>query len=275
MSAGGPGAPELRWHEKLDAGRVTLAAFAVAVAASAATLRGPGRELDYGANLLRFIRKFFPPDFSVAGETFGALVETVQIAVLATAAAIGLSLPLAVAGAQNLSPRWLALSARMALNGIRTIPSLVWAMIAVAVVGANPVAGVAALTLYSVGYLGKFFSDAFESADTSVARELRAAGADAVQAFQFGLWPGAKPLVWSYSLWMVEYNIRSAAIIGYVGAGGIGLQLHAYQEFHQWDKFAAVLAIMLALVTVLDVLGERIRARIAPTASDPRKMRAE
>jgi phosphonate transport system permease protein len=151
---------------------------------------------------------------------------------------------------------------RMILNIIRTLPSLIWALIAVAVVGPNPLAGVIGLTFYSIGYLGKFFSDAFESIDSEVPDGLRMSGANSVQAFQYGLLPQVKPLVASHVLWMLEYNIRSAAIIGYVGAGGIGLLLHTYQEFGQWDKFSAVLLFILALVTTLDFFGEWLRRRI-------------
>ena len=196
----------------------------------------------------------------------GGLLETIQIAVMATAFAIVVSVPVAIAGAQTLSPRWLVFLSRLLMNGIRTIPSLIWALLAVAIVGPNPLAGVIGLTFYSVGYLGKFFSDAFESVDVDVSRALRALGAQTIQAFQYGLWPHAKPLVWSYSLWMLEYNIRSASIIGIVGAGGVGLQLHTYQEYAQWDKFATVLLFMFVLVSALDFLGERVRKRIVRKA---------
>jgi ABC-type nitrate/sulfonate/bicarbonate transport system permease component len=154
----------------------------------------------------------------------------------------------------------------MLLNAIRSIPGLIWALIAVAVLGANAGAGVAALAIYSLGYLGKFFSDAFESADPSVSQALRAGGASRLQAFQYGIWPHAAPLAWSHTLWMLEYNIRSASIVGYVGAGGIGVWLHTYQEFYEWDKFAAVLACILAAVVILDLCGSRLRRTLAPTA---------
>ena len=195
--------------------------------------------------------------------TGSALVETVEIAILATFFAIIISLIIALGAAQTIGPTWLVFSMRMLLNIIRTIPSLIWAVIAVAAMGANALAGVAALTLYSTGYLGKFFSEAFESVDMKVARSLRGIGADPLQSFQYGIWPHAKPLIWSHCIWMLEYNIRSASIIGYVGAGGLGLQLHAYQEFHQWDRFATVLCCILIVVTVLDFLSEHIRRRIA------------
>jgi phosphonate transport system permease protein len=182
---------------------------------------------------------------------------------MATFFAVVLALPLAVAGAQNTAPRWLNLLTRMILNVIRTLPSLIWALLAVAVVGPNTLAGVIGLTFYSIGYLGKFFSDAFESVDTNVSDGLRQIGADRVQAFQYGLLPQVKPLILSHVLWMLEYNIRSASIIGYVGAGGIGLLLHSFQEYGHWDKFSTVLIVILALVTILDFFGEWLRKKIA------------
>ena len=258
-----PALPELPWYERLNVLNVSFILFILLVISSLGVMKGSGRDLDYLHNLWSFINRFFPPDFSVLGESLAALRETIEIAVMATFFAILLSFGFAFGAAQNIAPRWVVVPTRMSLNLIRTIPSLIWALIAVAIVGANSLAGVIALTFYSIGYLGKFFSEAFESVDIEVAKGLRALGADPIQAFQFGVWPHAKPLVWSYSLWMLEYNIRSASIIGYVGAGGIGLQLHKYQEFYQWERFATVLLCILAVVTLLDFLGEGIRQRIA------------
>lgn len=254
--------PELSFRERFTAFHFSLLLLAVGVIASVPALRGSGRDLDHIANLRRFLSQFFPPDFSVLPQIASALGETIQIAVMATVFAAVFSLPLAVAGAQNLAPRWLNLVTRMILNVIRTLPSLVWALLAVAVVGPNPLAGVIGLTFYSIGYLGKFFSDAFESIDTAVPAALRSAGADRIQAFQYGMLPQVKPLIASHVLWMLEYNIRSAAIVGYVGAGGIGLLLHTYQEFGRWDRFATVLIFILLLVTILDFFGEWLRGRI-------------
>ncbi len=257
---------DLKWHQQLGVLNISLIIFVVAVIGSSGVLRGSGRDLNYFANITAFLANFFPPDLSVTGRTLLGLLETIQIAVMATAFAIVLSVPIAIAGAQTLSPRWLVFISRLLMNAIRTIPSLIWALLAVAIVGPNPLAGVIGLTFYSVGYLGKFFSDAFESVDIDVARALRALGARTLQAFQYGLWPHAKPLVWSYSLWMLEYNIRSAAIVGIVGAGGVGLQLHTYQEYYQWDKFATVLLFMFLLVSALDLLGEKVRNQIVRKA---------
>jgi phosphonate transport system permease protein len=258
------GLPRLGWHQRLNVTTVSLLVFFIAIVASLPAMRGSGRDLDHAANLIRFLKRFLPPDFSVTGQVLGALTETVQIAVMATFFSVVLAFPLAAAGSQTLSPRWLVGIARMAMNCIRTIPSLIWALIAVAIVGPHPLAGVVGLTFYSLGYLGKFFSDAFESVDLEVAHGLRAIGAGRIQAFQHGLWPNARPLVWSSSLWMLEYNIRSASIVGYVGAGGVGVLLHIYQEFYQWDRFATVLIFILGLVTILDLAGEWVRRQVAP-----------
>ena len=251
------------WYNRLNVVNVTFLIFLLAAGASLPALEGSGRNLDYWENLTRFGAKFFPPDFSLLDRTLAALWETFQIAALSTFFAIGLSLVLSLGAAHNLAPRWLVGLTRMLLTVIRTIPSLLWALLAVVIVGSNSLAGVIALTFYSIGYLGKFYSEAFESADVRVRSALRSLGASPLQAFQYGLWPNVKPLIWSHSLWMLEYNVRSASIIGYVGAGGSGLHLKLYAESPDgWDKFSTVLLCILVVVTLLDYLGERIRQRI-------------
>ena len=111
--------------------------------------------------------------------------------------------------------------------------------------------------------LAKFFSEAFESADLHAQKALRSLGASSLQAFQYGLWPNLRPVIWSHCLWMLEYNVRSASIIGYVGAGGIGLHLKLYAESAEsWDKFSMVLLCMLVIVTLLDLTGEKVRKSI-------------
>jgi phosphonate transport system permease protein len=264
-----PANPSLRWYEKLRTSQIIFAVVLLAALSSLPALHGSGRDLDYLANINRFVQQFFPPDFSVTGRVLAALLETARIAVMATLFGMVFSIPLAIAGSRTLSPLWLVIPSRMIMNAIRTIPNLIWALIAVAIVGANPLAGVIALTFYSIGYLGKFFSDAFESVDLDVALGLRATGADALQSFQYGLWPHAKPLIWSTSLWMLEYNIRSASIIGYVGAGGLGTLLHSYQEYGQWNRFCTVLIFLLLVVTALDLFGEWARKKITKKIQKP------
>lgn len=252
-----------------DAVDVSFALFLVLVAVALPGIHGSGRDLDYAGNALAFLGRFLPPDWSVLPEAARALLETARIAIVATAAAALVSLPLGLLAARTLAPWWAALPARLALNGVRSVPALVWAMLAVAVVGPNPLAGCLALAAYSSGYLAKFAAESVDSSERAGAEALRALGANAVQAFRWGLWPQLRAQLASHALWMLEYNLRSAAIIGYVGAGGIGLLLHAYQEYGDWDRFATVLIVILGLVTLLDAAGQWLRARWDPLRRPP------
>jgi len=258
--------PPLPWHQRLNLMTISALVFLAAAVASVPTLKGSGRELNYWQNLKNFVSRCLPPDFSVSADAFKALGETMQISVLATFFAILLAFPVAIAAASNLSPLWLRSVVRLLMNANRTVHVLLWALLAVVLVGPNSLAGVIALTFYSLGYLSKFYSDSLESLDMKTAEALRSNGAGLIQVFQYALWPQAKPFIWSYAIWMLEYNVRSATVIGYVGAGGIGLLLHSFQEYGQWDKFAAVLFIILVPVTLLDFLGERIRNKITRVA---------
>ena len=255
--------PELPWHSRFDLLGITFLLFLLGALGALPSIEGSGRDLDYWGNLSRFSSQFFPPDWSILDRTLEGLLETVQIALVSTLLAILISIVLSIGAARTIAPLWLLWPTRMLLNLIRTVPSLLWALLAVVIVGSNPLAGVIALTFYSVGYLAKFFSETFEAADTDAQQALRSLGASPLQAFQFGLWPNARPIIWSHCLWMIEYNVRSASIIGYVGAGGIGLHLKLYAESaDSWNKFSLVLLCILVIVTVLDFTGEKIRQSI-------------
>lgn len=254
---------ELPWHSRFDLLGITFLLFLLGAVGALPSIEGSGRDLDYWGNLSRFASQFFPPDWSILNRTLEGLLETVQIALVSTLLSIVISIVLSIGAARTIAPLWLLWPTRMILNVIRTIPSLLWALLAVVIVGSNPLAGVIALTFYSVGYLAKFFSETFEAADTDAQQALRSLGASPLQAFQFGLWPNARPIIWSHCLWMLEYNVRSASIIGYVGAGGIGLHLKLYAESaDSWNKFSLVLLCILMIVTVLDFTGEKIRQSI-------------
>lgn len=254
---------QMPWHSRFDLLGVIFLMILVGGIGSMFTIEGSGRDLDYWGNLSRFASQFFPPDWSIIGRTWTGILETVQIALASTFLAIIISTILSVGAARNIAPSWILWPTRMLLNIIRTIPSLLWALLAVVIVGSNQLAGVIALTFYSVGYLAKFFSEAFEAANADAQCALQTLGASPLQAFQYGLWPNARPLIWSQCLWMLEYNVRSASIIGYVGAGGIGLHLKLYADSaNSWNKFSLVLLCILIIVTFLDFAGEKIRQTI-------------
>jgi phosphonate transport system permease protein len=158
---------------------------------------------------------------------------------------------------------------RMLLNGIRTVPSLLWALLGVVLVGTNPVAGVLGLSLYSVGYLAKFTSRRPRSPPTCACRvSLRRAGASRVRRHTpRALAAGARDDVEPRYCGCSSTTCARRAIVGYVGAGGIGTWLHTYQEFGQWSRFATVLLVILVVVIVLDLLGEAVRARLRATTA--------
>ena len=157
--------PNLPWHSRFNLQGVTFFLFVGLIVSSLPALEGSGRDLDYWKNLIRFGEQFFPPDLGVLDQTISGIWETVQIACISTFCAAFLSLILSLGAARTISPIWLVALIRLLLNCIRTIPSLLWAILAVVLVGSNSLAGVIALTFYSLGYLAKFFSEAFESAD--------------------------------------------------------------------------------------------------------------
>ena len=252
--------PPRAWHEKLNLLNVLLLIFLFLTLFSGKNLMDENRPADVVSGFKYFVKKFFPPDFSDFSLILESLGETFQIAIVSTFIAVIFSLLIAIGASRNVSPSWLVQSIRMLLNITRTLPSLIWAFQFVILFGPTPIAGVFALTFYSLGYLGKFFSESIESMDIKVARGLKLIGASPVQAFLYGLWPNVKAQVWSQSLWMLEYNIRSASIIGLVGAGGIGMELNKAMEMASgFQRVTAILICILLIVILLDLLGQGIR----------------
>ncbi len=195
--------------------------------------------------------------------TLGAgLLETIQMAIIGTFAGLVLSLPLAVLASEQTAPRWLRHPVRLMLNAIRTIPSILWALIFVAVVGLGPIAGVFALAAFSMGYLTKFFYEGLEGVDTRPAGALRALGASPFQVFFQAVLPAARPTLLASCLFVFEYNIRSASILGVVGAGGIGQHLMYYIDWREFPAAFAGLLMLLVVVVALDTLSQWWRRRL-------------
>jgi phosphonate transport system permease protein len=209
-----------------------------------------------------FLGRMLPPTASAAdlGENWlPALLKTIQMGLLGTTIGALVSLPLGVMAARNLSPRWLTILTRALLNLVRTIPSVVWGLFFVAAVGLGPAAGVLALSVYTVGYLGKFYFETFEATDDSAAEALRLANASKAQVFQYAILPQALPLLANYTLFIFEYSIRAATILGVVGAGGIGYYFQVYLGNFDYQRAASLLLLLLAVVVTLDWLSGRAR----------------
>ncbi len=209
-----------------------------------------------------FLSRLFPPDFSVSGTVFDSLVETVQMALIGTTLAAFVSLPISVLAARNVSPGPIRTCARILLNLLRTVPSIIWGLFFVAMVGLGPLPGILALTFYASGYLGKFYYEGIESISPGPVRALKTTGASRLQQFRHGVFPQVLPLLAGYTLYMFEYNVRAASILGVVGAGGIGFYLYTYINNFNYSKATTALLFLLVIVTVIDMSSSWLRERL-------------
>ncbi len=191
-----------------------------------------------------------------------SLLQTLQMSLIGTTLGVLISWPLAALAANNVGPPLVRLPMRFALNVLRTVPSLIWALLFIAAVGFGQLPGVLALTAYSIGYLTKFFYEAFEGVDPGPPDALGQIGATGPQRFIHAVWPAARPAVLSSSLFMLEYNVRAASVLGIVGAGGIGFYIMHFLEFRNFPAVMACLLMLLVVVLLLDGLSRLARSRL-------------
>lgn len=207
--------------------------------------------------------RMMPPDLPVLKSLMKPLLETLQMALLGTTIPIPVALLLACLAAVNVSPHPVVSAvARILIASLRTIPELVWAMILVTAVGLGPFPGVLALTLHSIGGLGKFYYEAIEASSPGLIEAMQATGASRFKVIWFGVLPNVLPVMMSSTLFYWEYNNRASTVLGLVGAGGIGLALtHAMSDFRYQEAVTCLILIVLILA-VIDRLSAWLRSRI-------------
>ena len=185
---------------------------------------------------------------------------TVQIATLGSLLGALLALPLGLLSAHNLAaPRLVAAAARGMLNVTRAIHTLVFGLVLVGIVGLGPMAGILAIALHSMGTYGKLYAESIEALDMAAVDAVRATGAGPVQVFFNAVWPSVLPQFVSNHLYIWEYNIRDSTILGLIGAGGLGLLISEATSLFQWGRLATILIVVIALVSVFDLMSRRIR----------------
>jgi len=209
-----------------------------------------------------FVSRLFPPDATVVDIAIKALIETVQMSLWGTTIGAILSLPIAVASASNVAPRWLQWLANLLQNAVRSVPSIILGLIFVAATGLGAPAGTLALAIYTIGYLAKFYQQAIEAVNAKSLESLQVMGASRFQIVQYGILPQVLPLGLGYTLWMFEYNIRAASVLGVVGAGGIGFQLKSYIDGFEYNKATTMMLVLLVVVTVIDAFSSKLRQRL-------------
>lgn len=219
----------------------------------------PGDLVRDAGNMAAFADGFFPPNFYEWRVYLSEMLITVEIAVWGTFLAVVCAIPLGILSSENVVPVWVYQPVRRLMDAFRAINEMVFAMLFVVAVGLGPFAGVLALWIHTTGVLAKLFSEAVEAIDPQPVEGIKATGATQVQQVIFGIIPQVLPLWISFSLYRFESNVRSATVLGIVGAGGIGMVLWEYIRGFYYAETSAVLIIIVVSVSVLDMGSQRLR----------------
>ncbi|HET9978580.1 MAG TPA: phosphonate ABC transporter, permease protein PhnE [Burkholderiaceae bacterium] len=219
--------------------------------------------VDAVQSMRRFIGEFFPPDLSAPflGRVAWATAETLAMSAVGTLLALLLGLVLALPAARTHEGdrAWARAPMRLVLNALRSIPELVWAALLLISAGLGPFAGTLALALHTTGVLGRLFAEAIENAPPGPAFALRAQGVGPLRVFAYATLPQVLPQLVSYTLYRWENNIRAAAVLGVVGAGGLGQLLAFHMGLFHMGKTCTILVAMLLLVATVDALSHAVR----------------
>ncbi len=192
-----------------------------------------------------------------------ALMDTLHIASLGTILAVLMALPIGLLAANNVTPsKPLNYIAKLLLVSSRSVNSLVWALLFVAVFGPGALAGTLAIAFRSIGFVGKLVGEALEEANRGPIEALQAAGAPWSSVLTKGYWPQVEPAFWSVVLFRWDINVRESAVLGLVGAGGIGMALDTALNLFQWDRVAMVLFAIFSVVIVAEIAVTYIRKRV-------------
>lgn len=216
----------------------------------------PGALVEYAGRL------FGPPDWSQLGPAIDATVSSIQMAWIGTVIAAVLSLPLAFVAAGNVAPAWARYPIRVFLDVIRAIPELVLAVIILSVTGLTPFTGALAIGIHSIGTLGKLGFEAIEGVDPGPLEAARATGASRSQVVRWGIWPQVLPEILSFWLYRFEVNVRAGAVLGLIGAGGVGQMLLQNAQYRRWDVIGTLLIVVVVATILVDMTSGAVRTRI-------------
>jgi phosphonate transport system permease protein len=257
------------WRRFTPAQRLArFAVYLVIVAAIVLSVRTveviPEFLTDAPEQVVDLLTRMWPVDWAHYPETIhDALMETIHIATLGTLLSLVLALPVGLLAAHNLVPSTpLNLLAKLILVSSRSVNSLVWALLFVGIFGPGALAGTLAIAFRSIGFVGKLFGEALEEAQRGPIEALTATGAPWASRLTFGYWPQVKPAFWSIALFRWDINVRESAVLGLVGAGGIGMALDTALNLFQWNRVALVLIAIFCVVIVAEVFVTQVRKRV-------------
>ncbi len=243
---------------------LVAAALGAMLAQSYRATHSRPQDLVTGAHgMVDILRRAFPPDLRVLRQGFDAMLQTFEIAFMGTAFATVLAFPVSVLAAENLSPwRPLYYAARWLIALCRVVPDLIWALFFVTAVGLGPFPGVLAVTVHSVGMLGRLWAETFEEMDSGALEALVVAGANRPQLVANAVVPGALPSMIGVGLYRLDENVRSSLVLGFVGAGGIGFQIFDAMHLFRYREVLTYIVLTFVLVVAVERASGMLRRRI-------------
>ena len=212
--------------------------------------------IDNGA---RFLERMFPPNFKNWDQLLTGFIESMQIAVLATFFGVLISLPIAILGARNLMPSWATWPARLIVTLCRAFNPVIVAIIFIKAVGFGALAGVLALVMGSIGFVGKLFMEAIEEISMKQIEAIRATGAPFASVVTFGVLPQVMGRLVGFCTYQLDANLRNSTMVGIVGAGGIGGTLFAAFQRFEYDFVLAILITIIAVVLLGELLANYVK----------------
>lgn len=216
--------------------------------------------LTRGAGILA---EFWPPDLSVLPRTVDPMLETIQMAIIASLIGCASALPIAFLASRVTSPNFATyLVDRSVLSVVRALPDVLYALIFVAAVGIGPLPGIMALILFNIAVVAKLLSETVDGVDAGPIEAARATGANRLLTVRWAVLPQVLPNYVAYSLYAFELNIRASAILGIVGAGGIGNLINEFRRFFQYDALMVVVLEIFVLVIIVEWISIWIRRRL-------------
>lgn len=213
-------------------------------------------------NMAEYAGRYFPPDFRYWRDYMKEIWITISMAVWGTVLAAIAGVPAGLLASENLCPPWLVFGVRRIMDFMRAVNEFVFAIMFVVAVGLGPFAGTLALFIHTTGTFGKLFSEAVEAIEPGPVEGIRATGASKVQEIIFGVIPQVVPLWLSFTLYRFEANIRSASVVGLVGAGGIGMALDQSLNTFKYQQACAILIILVVTVSIVDTFSSKLRNRL-------------
>jgi phosphonate ABC transporter, permease protein PhnE len=255
--------PEQRFSEKWHVKGLLATLLVVLILFGSGRMTGVSTDFSW-EQFMEILIKMMNPDWSYVTAVITPILQTIQMALVGTLLGTIIAVPFSLLVARNLMKNTVVRGiVRFFLNLVRALPDLLLAALFVAIVGIGPMAGVGALTIFSFGMISKLFYEAIETIDEGPIEALTAAGANSLQTIVFAVIPQVFNQFLSYFLYTLEINVRASTVLGYLGAGGVGLFLSQTLSMFRYDRTAVVILAILVVVVIVDGISNRLREALA------------